>query len=108
MNLKTIWKEFGGVISAGAAIVAIAGIVTTYAQMPKKVEAVEENVKKVEKKVDDKAKEADAKLAETKDKVQQVAATVDKYVALNEQQRVDQDKREQLILDLIKAVKDKK
>jgi hypothetical protein len=87
MKLQDIYKDAKLMIAIGTTIVSVAGIITVYAMLPKRVAAVGQTV------------------TDTKDKVQNLAATVDKYVALNEEQKKDQDTREKLMLELIKSSK---
>lgn len=65
--------------------IAFAGV----AKLPEKVSKVEEKIDK------------------TDDKVQELASNVDKYVALNTEQRIGQEKREELMLKLIEGMKDR-
>ncbi len=63
--------------------------IASFAKLPEKVSKVEEKIDK------------------TDDKVQELASNVDKYVALNTEQKISQEKREELILELIREIKNK-
>ncbi|MES0334833.1 MAG: hypothetical protein SFH39_00525 [Candidatus Magnetobacterium sp. LHC-1] len=96
MNLKSIKDNLAVYIGLIGAIVAISGAVTVYAKMPKDVE----NLQK-------KNTEQDSKISDTNNKVEKLADSVDKYVALSAEQKIAQEKREDLILKLIEQKKDK-
>jgi len=101
-------------IALGAILVAAAGTVVTYASMPKKVEAVEktanETAKEVEKlkPVPEKVKTLEEATQQNAQNIDKMAGTIDKYVAVHAEEKNSQDKREQLMLELIKAVKEQK
>lgn len=96
MNLKNIKDNLAVYVGLIGVIVAISGAVTVYAKMPKDVE----NLQK-------KNVEQDSKIVDTNNKVEKLADSVDKYVALSAEQKVAQEKREDLILKLIEQKKDK-
>jgi hypothetical protein len=85
MKLSDIYKDAKLMIAIGTTIVAMAGVITVYAMLPKRVAAVEQDTKV------------------TADKVQNLAATVDKYVAVNEERRASDKKQQDMMLELIKA-----
>lgn len=98
MKISDLVTNFKAWLALIAIVIALGVGVKGYADLPKKVEAAEK------------------KASEAADKVQTLAASVDKYVAINEQRKEEQDKRdqlmkeeqekrEQLMLDLIKATR---
>jgi preprotein translocase subunit SecF len=121
MNKKILdtLNNFKAWMALVAVIISVAGVLTVYAQMPKKVETLEkrvedvdkqtdEKVKAVDKKVDEKAKEQDEKIAENKDQVQQVASSVDKFIAVQAEQRKADEEHKQMMLKILEQVADKK
>jgi len=83
-----------------AIVTVIAGVVVgvvTYMNLPKKVDALDRKVEVAHKRIGD-----------TQDNVQKVAASVDSFVAEQRVIQREQEKREGLMIELIKSVKESK
>ena len=110
MKIEEMVKDAKTWIALGAVLVAVAGTVTIYAQMPKKVEAIEVKVEKLApvpekvKAVEEKQESQGKQMIETQQQVQQVAASVDKFIAVQAEQRKADEEHKQMMLKIIEQV----
>jgi hypothetical protein len=110
MRIDKMSGEMKAWIALISGLILIAGIITVYAQMPKKVEALEVMIAELGPvsdkvmRVEEKQKEQDGAIIDTKDKVQQVAHSVDKFVAVQAEQRKADEEQKALMLKLIEQM----
>lgn len=90
-----ILNKIKGYAAILAFVVVAASVITNYAQAPEKIEDLVKEVEAVKEEV-----------AEGKDNVQRVAATLDKYMAVQHEQNIAQEKREALLIEWLKESKD--
>ena len=104
----TTWKTALSVsMWAILALVAAAGTITAFAQMPKRVEEIDKKVDTVKVEAAQQIALANIEIDNTKDNVNKLAGSIDKYVSVQAEQQKAQEMRETLMLKLIEQKKDR-
>ena len=96
LDIQKLVGNFKAWLALGAILLTCAGALVTWANMPKKVSALEEKIESHE-----------SKIAETRSGMDKMAGTIEKYVAVHAEQQKAQEQREQLMLKLIEEVSKK-